>query len=192
MQLFPVISLVVVEALDIGASILLLLLGGGRRWGRDSWCKRSPGGCVGRPGCWCSGHLFSPHRIQRLVNQKILQNVDDLIFLWEWVRDEVNYYDATPSWAWLKSSNNYFTNRYNEKRYFKKVLFPVLNGKSTFLICFQTNVDEIRSDDYPWEDLGTHQISSSLVGKLGNSLEKWICRLGQAKVTSATSEKILV
>ena len=120
MQLFPVISLVVVEALDIGASILLLLLGGGRRWGRDSWCKRSPGGCVGRPGCWCSGHLFSPHRIQRLVNQKILQNVDDLIFLWEWVRDEVNYYDATPSWAWLKSSNNYFTNRYNEKRYFKK------------------------------------------------------------------------
>ena len=49
-----------------------------------------------------------------------------------------------------------------------RVLFPVLNGKSTFLCCFPTNVNEIRSDDGPWEDLDTHQILSRLVGKQQN------------------------
>ena len=82
----------------------------------------------------------------------------------------MNYYDATPSWAWLKSSNNYFTNRYNEKRYFKKVLFPVLNGKSTFLSCVPTNVDEIRSDDEPWEYIGIHKILL-LLGKLPRKVD---------------------
>ena len=32
----------------------------------------------------------------------------------------------------------------------------VLNGKSTFVSCFPINVDEIRSNDGPCEDLGTH------------------------------------
>ena len=30
-----------------------------------------------------------------------------------------------------------------------------LNSKSTFVNCFPINVDEIRSNDGPWEDLGT-------------------------------------
>ena len=41
----------------------------------------------------------------------------------------------------------------------------VLNGKSTVLSRFPPNLDEIWSDHVPWEDLGTHQILSSLVGK---------------------------
>ena len=41
----------------------------------------------------------------------------------------------------------------------------VLNGKYTFLSCFPTKIDEIWNDDGPWEDLCTHKISSSLVGK---------------------------
>ena len=62
----------------------------------------------------------------------------------------------------------------------------VLNGKSTFLHCFPTNVDEIRSEDGPWEDLGTHQILSSLVGKQPRKVDlpfrTDVCRLGQATV----------
>ena len=53
-----------------------------------------------------------------------------------------------------------------------KLLLPVLNGKrpsqngkSTFLCWFPTNVDEVRGDDGPWEDLGTYQSLLSLVGK---------------------------
>ena len=29
----------------------------------------------------------------------------------------------------------------------------IQNGKSTFLSCLLTNVDKIRNDDWPWEDL---------------------------------------
>ena len=62
----------------------------------------------------------------------------------------------------------------------------VLNGKSIFLCCFPTNVDEIRSDDGPWEDLGTRQILSSLVGKQPRKVDlpfrTDVCRLGQATV----------
>ena len=62
----------------------------------------------------------------------------------------------------------------------------VLNGKSTFLSCFPTNVDEIWSNDGPWEDLGPHQILSSFVGKQPRKMDlpfrTDICRLGQATV----------
>ena len=37
-----------------------------------------------------------------------------------------------------------------------KLQKSVLNGKSTFVGCFPINVDEIQSNDGPWEDLGTH------------------------------------
>ena len=56
----------------------------------------------------------------------------------------------------------------------------------TFLCCFPTNVDEIRSDDGPWEDLGTRQILSSLVGKQPRKVDLLfrtdVCRFGQATV----------
>ena len=40
----------------------------------------------------------------------------------------------------------------------------VLNGKSPFLSCFPTKLDDIWSDDGPWEDLYARPILSSLVG----------------------------
>ena len=55
------------------------------------------------------------------------------------------------------------------------LLFPVLNGKANVrlkqqihfsqLFPIPTNVDEIGSDDGPWEDLDTHQILTRLLGK---------------------------
>jgi len=61
----------------------------------------------------------------------------------------------------------------------------------TFLCCFPTNVDEIRSDAGPCEDLGTHQFLSSLVGKQPRKLDlpfrTDVCRLGQATVVRDTS-----
>ena len=35
-----------------------------------------------------------------------------------------------------------------------KLQTSVQNGKSIFVSCFPINVDEIRSNDWPWEDLG--------------------------------------
>ena len=47
-----------------------------------------------------------------------------------------------------------------------KLLFPVLNGKSTLISCFSTNVNEIwRDDGGPREDLCTHKVLTYLVGK---------------------------
>ena len=60
------------------------------------------------------------------------------------------------------------------------------NGKSTFLSSFSTNVDEIWSEDVPWDDICIHKILSNLVcqqlRKVDLHFGTDVCRLGQATV----------